>query len=506
MTAEIAQAEGVPERRRLSLESIQESRRGRAVLGLLVAAAIAAGVYAIVLAFTGRFTNVVLVNAQLPVGSNAVTVGAPVEYRNVTVGKIANEYQATDGSVNVKLDFYPDRIVNVPKGVASQVAPLSIFGNQYIDLVPPGTIGQGHLEAGDFIPAYTAEPSTSLQGTVSQLYDLLNAIHPADLNAALSAFATALNGEGTKLGQALDAASQYTGKTIQPNLDTIQSDLRLLVPVSNQVAAATPDLLGLLANSETTGATITNQAANLRTLLATGSQATGHLADIFQGAQTDLINLMNQSGPLLSDVTANPNELSLTLSGLGQWAAAWSSAESHGPFLSVTANLPVSDISAGVNAALGYNNPASIAAALGSAFNPATYTSANCPQYPGAGNPYCGQGGSPAGTPPPGSGTVKANDVGLPGAPHAGATSTASTASTQRNAAGTESSTPAAGSSTGADSYPYAQELQAIQSIAAALNGGRPPASAAVAQLLLYPLFVSMSGTSVSGTSVSGTP
>ncbi|HUE61295.1 MAG TPA: MCE family protein [Acidimicrobiales bacterium] len=493
MTVEIAQAAGVPEKRRLSLESIQESRRGRALLGLLVAAAIAAGVYAILLAFTGRFTNLVHINAQLPASSNAVTVGAPVQYRNVTVGKIASETQSTSGSVNVKLDFYPDRIVNVPKGVESQVAPLSIFGNQYVDLVPPAAIGQGHLEAGDFIPAYTGEPSTSLQGTTTQLYDLLNAIHPADLNTALSAFATALNGEGTKLGQALDAASQFTAKTIQPNLDNIQSDLRLLVPVSNEVAAATPDLLGLLGNSETTGATITNQAANLHTLLATGGQATGQLATIFQQAQTDLINLMNQSGPLLSDVTANPNELSLTLSGLDQFAAALSSAESHGPFLSVTANLPVTDISAGVNAALGFNNPTSIATALGSAFNPATYTAANCPQYPGASNPYCGSGGSPAATPPPGSGKVKASDVGLSGGSRVGA---ASNPATPRDGVATSSSTAAAGSSTGADSYPYAQELQAIQSIAAALNGGRPPASPAVAEILLYPLFVALSGTS----------
>jgi virulence factor Mce-like protein len=471
-----------PAKRRLSLESLQESRPARALLGLALTAAIVAAVYAIILAFTGHFTSLVSIDAQLPPGSNAVGVGAPVQYRNVTVGKLASETQAGNGAVLVRLDFYPGRIVNVPKGVEAQVAPLSIFGNQYIDLVPPATIGSAHLEAGDSIPAYTGQPSTSLQGTVTQLYDLLNAIHPADLDTALTAFATALNGEGTNLGKALDAASQYTGKTIEPNLDTIQADLRLLVPVSSHLAAATPDLLGLLANSETTGTTITNQASDLRTLLATGSQATGQLANVFSTEQTDLINLMNQSGPLLSDVTANPNELSLTLSGLSQWASAWAAAESHGPYLSVTANLPVADISSGINAALGYNNPSSLAAALGPAFNPATYTAANCPQYPGITNPYCGRGGSPAAAAGQPS-SVSAADVGL--SPR----SNASTGSAQQNAASTE-----AGSSLAADSYPYADELQAIESVASALNGGRPPASPGVAVILLYPLFASLSG------------
>jgi hypothetical protein len=66
--------------------------------------------------------------------------------------------------------------------------------------------------------------------------------------------------------------------------------------------------------------------------------------------------------------------------------------------------------------------------------------------------------------------------------------SSAQAASTERNAA--------AGSAQGTDSYPFAEELQAIDSIASALNGGHPPASPAVASLLLYPLFASLSGTS----------
>ncbi|HET6915052.1 MAG TPA: hypothetical protein VFH56_03080, partial [Acidimicrobiales bacterium] len=72
--------------RLLSLEGIQESRPARAILGLFLSAAVIGIIYAIVLAFTGHFTNVVSINAQLPPGSNALTVGAPVEYRNVTVG------------------------------------------------------------------------------------------------------------------------------------------------------------------------------------------------------------------------------------------------------------------------------------------------------------------------------------------------------------------------------------------------------------------------------------
>lgn len=442
-------------------------------MGLLLAALIVGIVYSILLAFTGHFTNVVSIDAELPPGSNAVAVGASVQYRNVTVGKVASEKAVADGTIAVRFEMYPAKMVQVPKGVQAEVAPLSIFGNQYVDLVPPATIGEGHLEAGETIPAYAGAPSTSLQGTVTGLYDLLHAIHPADLDTALTAFATALRGEGQNLGQALRDASDYFG-AIQPHLPEVQSDLKLLDPVSGHLQAATPDLLGFLSNSSVTAQTITDEQQQLDKVLTTGRSATQQFADILQQSQNALISLMNQSGPLLSDVTANPNELSLTVQGLGQWAEAWAAAESGGPYLSVSANLPIADISAGVNAALGYDNPASISAALGPAFNPATYSAANCPQYPGTSNPYCGVGGSPAAAPP--AGTSASADSYRP------STAPQQAQRSQQQAAYSGPSTP------------YLNELRAIEAIATALNGGRPPASPALASMVLFPLLSSMSG------------
>jgi len=442
-------------------------------MGLLLAALIVGIVYSILLAFTGHFTNVVSIDAELPPGSNAVAVGASVQYRNVTVGKVASEKAVADGTIAVRFEMYPAKMVQVPKGVQAEVAPLSIFGNQYVDLVPPVTIGEGHLEAGETIPAYAGAPSTSLQGTVTGLYDLLHAIHPADLDTALTAFATALRGEGQNLGQALRDASDYFG-AIQPHLPEVQSDLKLLDPVSGHLQAATPDLLGFLSNSSVTAQTITDEQQQLDKVLTTGRSATQQFADILQQSQNALISLMNQSGPLLSDVTANPNELSLTVQGLGQWAAAWAAAESGGPYLSVSANLPIADISAGVNAALGYDNPASISAALGPAFNPPTYSAANCPQYPGTSNPYCGVGGSPAAAPP--AGTSASADSYRP------STAPQQAQRSQQQAAYSGPSTP------------YLNELRAIEAIATALNGGRPPASPALASMVLFPLLSSMSG------------
>jgi phospholipid/cholesterol/gamma-HCH transport system substrate-binding protein len=474
----------------VSIEGLQESRTARALAGVVLAGMVAAVVWAIVAAFTGTFTDVVRIRAELPPGSNAVPIAAPVEYRNVTVGKVGSETQAPNGGVAIQFEIYPGNLGRIPQGVQAQVAPLSIFGNQFVNLVPPQAQTAGHLRAGDFVGPYTGAPSSSLQGTTTQLYNLLNAIHPADLDIALSAFAQALNGEGTALGKTLSGTANYLGRAVVPNLANMQSDIALLSPVNDALNRAAPDVLGTLSNAATTAETITQQEKALHSLLTNGTSAVGQFAGILQQVQTSLPELMNESGPLLADVTQNPDELARTLSGLTQFASAVAAQEQAGPFLSVNVGLPVADISAGVNAALGYNNPGSVDAALGPAVNPPTYTSANCPQYPGESNPYCGSGGSPAAIPAGGNpGTVtplsaaSATRGSGPGAGYHAA-----------SAPGAATGDPASALLGASYNSPSQAELNAVQAIATALNGGQPPASPALATIVLLPLLTAITG------------
>ena len=468
------------ERPRFSLEGLQQSRAGRAAFGVLLTVVVALVVWFIVSAFTGQFTNVVRIQAELPQGSNAVQVAAPVEYRNVTVGKVGSEKAGPNGTVAVEFEIYPKNLPNIPKGVQAQVSPLSIFGNQYVDLVAPKSVGTGHLEAGDVVSPYTGAPSSSLQGTTTQLYGLLNAIHPADLDTALTSFAEALNGEGRALGQTLSGTAKYLGTGVVPNLGNVRSDFALLTPVNDEINRSAPDVIATLGNSATTAQTITQQAAALHGLLTNGTNSIGQFGNVLQQVDVTLPELMNESGPLLADVTQNPDELARTLSGLTTFAAAVAAQEQSGPFLSVNVALPVADISAGVNAALGYNNPASVDTALGSAVNPPTYTSANCPQYPGESNPYCGTGGSPASQPAGGT-------VGTVTPLRAQSTSPApgGTATTAANA-------PASDLAAGATQNPQAAQMQAAMAVATAHNGGQVPTAPGLVAVVLLPLLASI--------------
>lgn len=476
-------AAGAPtQRSRYSLEALQQSRRAKATSGVVLVAAVVAIVWLIVETFTGHFTNAVHVRAELPAGSSAVTVDAPVEYLDVTVGKILSESEAPDGNVSVDMLIYPKNLVDIPAGVEAQVAPLSIFGNQYVNLVPPAQIGTAHLLAADVVKPYQGAASSSLQATVTQLYNLLNAIHPAQLDTALTAFADALAGNGQTLGQALSGGATYLGSSVVPNLSTAESDIEQLTPFADTVEGNSGDLLGTLSNSAVTGDTITTQEGDLKTLLSSGTGAVGQFAGVLQQVQVQLPELLNESGPLLADVTQSPTELSQTLSGLTTFASAVAAQEEAGPFLSVDVQLPVANMSAGVNAALGYDNPTSVDEALGSAVNPPTYTSANCPEYPGESNPYCGTGGSP--------------DA-------AASASSSQVGAVTPLAAPVPSSGPAATSDrpdvtqqlfTASSADPTTAEEQSALEVATALNGDRSPAAPGVATLILLPLLDAMTG------------
>jgi phospholipid/cholesterol/gamma-HCH transport system substrate-binding protein len=478
---DVSLGSGQVEKRRFSVEAFEESKAARAILGTGVLVGIVLIVFYIWQGFLGHLTPIVKVNSTLPLGSNAVDAGAPVEYNYVTVGKIATEGRAPNGAVAATLDLYPSTIKQVPSNVQVQVVPESIFGNQELVLVlpPKAAASSTPLSAASTIAPYAAAPSTSLQGSVSTIYDLLTAVKPADLMTALDSLATALQGEGTSLGQSFVAGANYLG-AIDPHLGTVAADVQLLDPVSTSLANASPAILGTISNSSVTAQTITAQATQLHDALTGGSLATSQLNQLVQQVQHAFPTLMNDSAPLLNDFTANPNELSQTLQGLGQWAAAWAAAESHGPFIAVNANLPIANLNDAVDAALGQGLPGSLAGALGPAhFNPPTYTAADCPLYPGeTTNPYCGSGGSPAAQATSSAGVAAAS-------PSTATSSSASgvSAAGARSAAAPYSQSPS----------PYAQAQQAALAIATAFNGGQPAASPATATMLLLPLLAAMS-------------
>ena len=123
-----------------------------------------------------------------------------------------------------------------------EILPTTLFGQKFIPFVRPDDPVGGVAQDGDVIPSDRVETNVELSQVLSDLFPLLRAVRPADLNATLNALATALEGRGEQFGQTMDELGQYLD-AIDNHLPTLREDLVELADVADAYDVAAPDLL-----------------------------------------------------------------------------------------------------------------------------------------------------------------------------------------------------------------------------------------------------------------------
>jgi phospholipid/cholesterol/gamma-HCH transport system substrate-binding protein len=346
-------------------------------LGAMLAALLVGVVIFVLESFGGAFSTYTVMYAQLPASSTAVALGAPVEYRNVTVGSVASQGKSVPGGlVVVTLHLQPSMFQTIPAQVRATETPVSFFGDPYIELVPPSSTGTARLLPGATIPALKVGQTGSLQATLGSLDTLLTRLRPAELDAALTALASALQGNGVSFGHNLVRGNTYFEQML-PLWPTVVSNLQTLVPVANQFAASTPDILQILANQTTTASTIDGQSSGVQQAIGGGDVLAGEAAQLLTAIQQPFAVLTADSGPFLTAISQNPQEIAQLLQGLDSWANAWIAAEASGPYLNLTQSEVVANPADLGLAVLGGPEAAGyLSAGLGPGYvNPPTYTS-----------------------------------------------------------------------------------------------------------------------------------
>jgi virulence factor Mce-like protein len=426
-----------------------------ALLGMALLVVMGAGVGTILEGFTGHFSSYDVVYADIPASGTGISSGSVVIFRDITVGAVANlGRELPDGLLRVDLHIDPSDLDTIPRGVQSDVEIATVFGTQGINLVPPPAGAFVHLAPDQVIPSVGRSETTTLQGDATDLDNLLNALHPAALDDTLTAIATALRDQGHSLGTTIEEVATYLNEMV-PELPAIENDLRLLVPVTNDVSAATPSVLRTLSNGSVLAGTLTNQSSQFDQLLAGATPTVNNLTGLLQETGSSFEDLVANSAPLLGDVAANPNFVAQTLSGFDAWSKAFAAAEAQGPYLSFSGTLNISGSVQIVAAALGLpGSNGLVEAGLGPQnFNPATYTAADCPTYGTERGANC-----PGGT-----------------------------------ANGSSATSTSARADDGASTLTTPAEERAAVKVATALNKGRAPPSAAITALLLEPLLLQLS-------------
>jgi len=220
---------------------------------------------------------------------------ADVKLRGMIVGEVRKAEPYRDG-VKLTLAMNPKMIDDVPQGVTAQLIPKTLFGEKYVSLIPPENDTGESLKAGDTITK--AEVPIEVETLLNDLYPLLTAVDPVNLSYTLSAFATALEGRGTQLGETLVTFNEYLQET-NPDLPLLIEDLKKFGTVADGYADAIPDIGRLLRNSVVTGNTVVSKRSQLTAFFAESTRLSETLTDFTRANGENLITLAKDGRPIL---------------------------------------------------------------------------------------------------------------------------------------------------------------------------------------------------------------
>jgi len=249
------------------------------VVFLILAALVAALIYA---QWRGKLTpktNLTMVSDRAGL---VMDPGSKVTYNGVEIGRVKTVSALNrDGKqmAQLGLEVQPRFVDLIPANVDAQIKASTVFGNKYVSFTSPKNPTKTRISSADVIDA--SHVTTEFNTLFETLTSISEKVDPVKLNLTLSAAAEALNGLGTKFGQAIRNANVVLDD-INPQMPQIRSNIKQLANLADIYTKASPDFWSFLDHAVTTASTLNKQQGDLDAALlaATGFGNTG--ADVFE--------------------------------------------------------------------------------------------------------------------------------------------------------------------------------------------------------------------------------
>ncbi|MFF4546758.1 MCE family protein [Streptomyces sp. NPDC001406] len=277
-----------------------------AVLALLLSLSVAV--------YQQAFTPAVRIRLEADSLGNQLDPRADVKLRGLLVGEVrAVHADGTKATLDIALK--PEYVAYIPSDVHARLLPKTLFGEKYVDLVAPVHSSARPIHAGDVITQDRTRVGIELQQLMNDLLPLLRTVQPGKLNATLSAFATALEGRGDRIGDNLMRVEDYLHR-LNPHLPSLTEDFARLADVAGVYGDAAPDLMEILRNTVTTSRTLVEQRGRLASALTTTATAASTTEDFLDANGDRLITLGRVSRPTLALFARYSPEYPCLLAGL----------------------------------------------------------------------------------------------------------------------------------------------------------------------------------------------
>lgn len=274
------------------------ARLGKRAYGIAFLLVVALGVSLSIAAFTKVFTKVVSVELRTDRIGSQMQEASDVKIRGVIVGEVRSITSTADGAT-LGLALDPEKVDLIPAQVSARLLPKTLFGERFVDLVPPAGDRGRAIREGDVIPQDRTEVAIELERVFEDLLPLLRTVKPEKLAATLNALATALDGRGARIGQNIVLVDSYF-EELNPQMPLIQADISGLADLASTYATAAPDLLRAANALRTTNATIVEKQDQLSAFLAGTAGFANTTADFLERNDERIIQLGRVQRPTLA--------------------------------------------------------------------------------------------------------------------------------------------------------------------------------------------------------------
>ncbi|MFJ4897578.1 MULTISPECIES: MCE family protein [unclassified Streptomyces] len=319
----------------MNTRTTRNTRRRLAGVALLLVPAVL--IWVSIAVYNKDFTDDATVTVRTGSVGNEMHDNADVKLRGVVIGQV-RDISADGEGARLTLAIQPGKLDRIPADVTAQMLPTTLFGERFVALVPPAVPSADTLRAGAVIPQDRSSNAIELEEVLDNVLPLLTAVQPEKLSATLNAVSQALRGRGEKLGDTLVRLDAHLAK-FNPQLPTLNADIKQLVKVSRVYGDAAPDVLDALTDFTTTSGTLADQQAQLADLYGSTNASAQDLTTFLQENKDNLIRLSATGRPTLELLAKYSDEFPCTLRTVAGFVPAMDKALGKGtgqPGLHVT--------------------------------------------------------------------------------------------------------------------------------------------------------------------------
>jgi phospholipid/cholesterol/gamma-HCH transport system substrate-binding protein len=306
---------------------VGNARWSRAGLGLFALALLAAALGATWFFLKGEFRGGVSVSAVFssPGVGQQLPINGDVKIRGVLVGAIS-DIRLDEGKAVVELSL--DRGLDLPGATRAEIRSKTVFGQKWVELIPPEASTGGVLTAGSVIPDSQTKEPLELERSLQLGHDLITEIPLRDLATVFRSLADAFEWQEPDAQKAIDRGVVAL-EGVNARSRELDKALRQLAEFSAWLDENDTDVVSFMGSLDSANRALVGAAPELRSNLDSVPVFLNELAALQERIEVDLGRLVEDGADVAELLAPRSGALRDLVVQLEAFLTVWNSGLSQ---------------------------------------------------------------------------------------------------------------------------------------------------------------------------------